>query len=510
MNVTRVAHTAHTPLAALLTTLLGLLGTLGPSSLCTGCSCGPERVAELTAAQGIVDRDDAADGECCRATAAAETYTWDEAVRTAPDATASLVLGGTSGVRMQPGTVVRFLRQPSDRAGVEVTSGEVELDSSGSGLSLVTHAGTVELESGTRIRLRAGPAEHIEVIAGRVQFDDGVSVEAGRAVLVEVGSVILEDESPDAGPPPEPDAGPPVVETPDAGLDAFADEGEPIDDEGTSGEAPLSPSPARAHFALASGESATVHDTAPPVAVRIEPPAGCGGLVSVTLSGSGRSTRFEGTGAVLVSVPAGRVRYTVRCATGQPPESARTGAITVRRDDGSLRLESVPPRNLFDADGRRYDVLYQNALPIVTFRWAQAGGGPYQVEVVSGGRTRVVPASGSSHVFDSGALRDGEHRLTFLAGGRRSPTTIVRVRFDNAAPTAHIREPRGAVARGTVHVAGMAIEGATVSVGGTPLALDGDNRFEGDVSAPTDLDAIAIRFAHPRSGVHYYLRHVSP
>jgi hypothetical protein len=113
-------------------------------------------------------------------------------------------------------------------------------------------------------------------------------------------------------------------------------------------------------------------------------------------------------------------------------------------------------------------------------------------------------------VFDSGALRDGEHRLTYVAGGRRSATTIVRVRFDNAAPTAHIREPRGAVARGSVHVAGMAIEGATVSVGGTPLPLDGDNRFEGDVAAPADLDAIAIRFAHPRSGVHYYLRHVSP
>jgi hypothetical protein len=505
LSLVRVAHPAHAVAVALMTaTFVGLSG------LASGCSCGPERVAELTAAEGIVDRDDAPAGDTWRTTIVGETYTWDEAVRTAPDATASLVLGGTSGVRMQPGTIVRFLRQPSDRAGVAVTSGEVELDSSGSGLSLVTHAGTVELEAGTRIRLRAGPAEHIEVVAGRVQFDDGVTVEAGRAVLVEVGSVILEDESPDAGAPPPPDAGPPVLEASDAGVDAFVEETEIDELAEATGDAPLSPSPARAHFALSSGESATVHDTAPPVAVRIDPPAGCGGLVSVTLASSGRGTRFEGTGAVIVSVPAGRVRYTVRCATGQVPESARTGAITVRRDDGSLRLESVPPRNLFDADGRRYDVLYQNALPIVTFRWAQAGGGPYQVEVLSGGRTRTVAASGSSHVFDSGALRDGEHRLTYVAGGRRSATTIVRVRFDNAAPTAHIREPRGAVARGSVHVAGMAIEGATVSVGGTPLPLDGDNRFEGDVAAPADLDAIAIRFAHPRSGVHYYLRHVSP
>jgi NAD(P)-dependent dehydrogenase (short-subunit alcohol dehydrogenase family) len=133
-----------------------------------------------------------------------------------------------------------------------------------------------------------------------------------------------------------------------------------------------------------------------------------------------------------------------------------------------------------------------------------------EVEVVSGGRTRILPSPSSSHVFDSGSLRDGEHRLTFLAGGRRSATTVVRVRFDNAAPTAHIREPRGAVARGTVHVSGMAIEGATVSVAGTPLTLDGDRRFDGDVGAPADLDALAIRFSHPRSGVHYYLRRVAP
>lgn len=477
-----------------------------------GCSCGPERVAELREAQGIVDRDDAAAGEDWRTTIVGETYTWDEAVRTAPDATAALVLGGASGIRMRPGTVIRFLRQPSERAGIQVTSGEAELSSAGGGLALVTHAGTVQLEAGTTIRLRAGPAEHIEVVAGRVQFEDGLTLEVGQSVLVEVGSVILEEElEPDAGAPAEPDAGPPdagAVE--DAGVDAWidpalaAEEGEG-GEEATEG-GPMQTSPARAHIALSAGDTATLHDVAPPTAVRLDLPAGCAGQSTVTLSSAGRGVRFQGTGAILVSVPAGRFRTTYRCGSGEAP----AGTITVRRDDGSLRLESVPPRNVFDADGRHYDVLYQNALPIVTFRWNAAGAGPYQVEVVTGGRTRMLSADGRSHTLDSGALRDGEHRLTYVAGGRRSPTTSVRVRFDNAAPTAHIREPRGPVARGTVHVSGQAIEGATVSVGGTPLALDGDNRFEGDAAPPADLDALAIRFAHPRSGVHYYLRRVSP
>lgn len=484
------------------------------AALIAGCACGDDSIAELTAAQGIVDRDDATPGETWRTTIVGERYTWDEAVRTAPDATASLLLGGASGVRMQPGTVIRFLRQPSDRTGIAVASGEAELESSGAGLALITHAGAVQLEAGTRIRLRAGPAERIEVVAGRVQFDDGPTVTAGQAVTVDVGSVILEEEPPDPEAPPavDPSAVDAAVE-PDAGMPE-PDAGEPSTGEdeaaasapaAAAGEV-LQASPARAHLAINAGDSATVHDPAAPVAVRIDLPAACTGAAAVTLSGS-RVLRFESAGGSITAlVPVGRTRYAIRCATGQAP----SGTLTVRRDDGSLRLESVPPRNTFDADGRRYEVLYQNALPIVTFRWAQAGAGPYRVEVVTAGRTRTLSATSASHVLDSGSLRDGEHRITFLAGTRRSPTTTVRVRFDNAAPTAHIREPRGNVARGPVHVSGMAIEGASVSVGGTSLPLDGDNRFEGEASAPAELDALSIRFAHPRSGVHHYLRRVSP
>jgi hypothetical protein len=491
--------TGPVPSRALLALSCAIGLVLAVGSL-AGCSCGPERVAELREAQGIVDRDDATPGEAWRTTIVGETYTWDEAVRTAPDATASLLLGASSGIRMQPGTVVRFLRQASDRTGVQIASGEAELESRG-GVSLVTRAGTVQLEAGTTIRLTAGASERIEVVAGSVQFEDGVTVTAGQAVLVEVGSVILEDEGP-------PDAGPPDAGVPDAWVEADAwvenDAFVAVAETGEEGESPIQPSPARAHIAFSAGESATIHDVSPPTAVRLDLPASCTGQAIATVSSGPRGMRYAGTGSVIVPVPAGRFRYTFRCEGGQAP----AGTLTVRRDDGSLRLESVPPRNVFDADGRNYDVLYQNALPIVTFRWNAAGAGPYQVEVVSGGRTRSLPADGRSHTFDSGGLRDGEHRLTYVAGGRRSPTTTVRVRFDNAAPTAHIREPRGAIARGSVHVAGQAIEGASVSVGGAPLALDGDNRFEGDSTVPAELDALAIRFSHPRSGVHYYLRRV--
>jgi len=468
------------------------------ASLTFGCSCGQEGIAELIENAGTIERDDAPLGEDWRSTTVGETYTWDEAVRTSADSTAGLRLGASSGLRMQPNTIIRFLRQgSSEQAGLRVENGEVEFDTHEI-IRLTTRRGIVELSPGT-FRLRAGSADRLEVIAGSAVLEGGVVVEAGRAVLLEMGSVIFDDGLPDAGPPPvdayaddafaedafvEADAGPPVAALP--------------------GEARMEPSPGRAHIDLTAGETVTIHDMTPPTAVRFNLPAACSGLSTVTLTGGSSPVRYAGSGSIIAAVPSGRYRYTFQCVGGQ----ASGGTVTVRRDDGSLRLESVAPRNFFDADGRTYDVLYQNALPIVTFRWASAGAGPFSIQEEINGRTRTVNASSSSHTFESGQLRDGDHRLTFVAGTRRSQPTRVRVSFDNAAPTAHIREPRGSVARGSVHVQGQAIEGASVSVGGSPLALDGDNRFEGDTSVPADVDALAIRFSHPRSGVHYYLRRV--
>jgi hypothetical protein len=467
--------------------------------LVVGCSCGPDGIAELIESSGTVDRDDAPVGETWRTTTVGESYTWDEAVRTT-DGTASLRLGASSGIRMRPNTIIRFLRQGnSPQAGVRVENGEVELESR-EAMTLMTRAGAVLLEAGTTLRLVAGSADRLEVIAGRAILEGGTTVEAGRAVFLEAGSVVFDDGQPDAGP----------VAVDAFADDAFADDAYieadagPLPTGGNDDEARLEPSPGRAHIDLAAGETVTIHDMAPPTAVRFNLPAACTGMSTVTLAGGGEPVRYAGSGSIIAAVPSGRFRYTFRCGGGQ----ASGGAVTVRRDDGSLRLESVAPRNLFDADGRTYDVLYQNALPIVTFRWAGGGAGPFFIEQETNGRTRSVTSPTNSHTFESGQLRDGDHRLTYVAGTRRSQTTRVRVRFDNAAPTAHIREPRGNVARGAVHVQGQAIEGASVSVGGSPLALDGDNRFEGDTTVPAELDALAIRFSHPRSGVHYYLRRV--
>jgi hypothetical protein len=55
----------------------------------------------------------------------------------------------------------------------------------------------------------------------------------------------------------------------------------------------------------------------------------------------------------------------------------------------------------------------------------------------------------------------------------------------------------------------MALPGWAVSVAGRELAQDGQQRFSAEVAAPADASSLAIRFAHPQRGVHYYLRRPS-
>jgi hypothetical protein len=176
----------------------------------------------------------------------------------------------------------------------------------------------------------------------------------------------------------------------------------------------------------------------------------------------------------------------------------------VRRDSGRQALPRRPSRNFVDADGRRYTLLYQNILPIVTFRWPNApSASSYTLHVGD----QTYTATSPSHTLESGDVPEGTHRISFEAGGQRSQVTTLRIGYDNATTAAFIREPEpGAALSGTAHVSGTCITGCSVSAGGVDLPLDGAQRFSGDVPVPTDLDALAIRITHPRSGVHYYLR----
>ncbi|HEV8247625.1 MAG TPA: hypothetical protein VGP93_17745, partial [Polyangiaceae bacterium] len=138
--------------------------------------------------------------------------------------------------------------------------------------------------------------------------------------------------------------------------------------------------------------------------------------------------------------------------------------------------------------------------------------GPFTLKVRSStGRTQNISTAVASFTFPSGSLGEGTHTFTFESGARRSKATTVDIRFDNATPTASLSSPGdGSFGPGSsVLVAGSALPGWSVTVGGTQLPMDEQHRFSGQASAPSGERALAIRFAHPQRGTHYYLRRVA-
>jgi hypothetical protein len=85
------------------------------------------------------------------------------------------------------------------------------------------------------------------------------------------------------------------------------------------------------------------------------------------------------------------------------------------------------------------------------------------------------------------------------------------VRFDNAAPKASLSSPidRQFKPGDTVTIEGVALETWKVSVEGGSVNVGADERFVGSVPTSASHPDVAVRLAHPRLGVHYYLRRAS-
>ena len=56
-------------------------------------------------------------------------------------------------------------------------------------------------------------------------------------------------------------------------------------------------------------------------------------------------------------------------------------------------------------------------------------------------------------------------------------------------------------------LSGMVVEGWTVSVNGTAVALDDQKRFATTATVPAGETALVLRLSHPKRGTVYYVRH---
>jgi hypothetical protein len=255
-----------------------------------------------------------------------------------------------------------------------------------------------------------------------------------------------------------------------------------------------------------------VHDPRPPTAVGFIVPGSCSGAAFLDL---GKGGGLVGEKRINAPLKSGAHRYSLHCigSDGKPGEALAKGVISVVADSGTRLLPKSAPATTVEADGRNYTVLYQNQMPKIVARWSKAPpSGPFTLSVKSSsGRMQSISSQTSSHTFGSGSLGEGVHKLTFEGGGRRSKTTTVDIRFDNATPTASLSSPaNGSFGPGSqVLVAGTALPGWVITVNGVALPMDAQQRFSGSAAVPGGEQALVIRFAHGQRGTHYYLRRVA-
>jgi hypothetical protein len=473
------------------------------ATACDGCGETRALATLLEARDEPAQRDFAASLHQWQTAEVGARFAVGDGIRTGKRGTARLELIDQTQLELAPETTLRFLvdGQQAGESALNVESGEVALRVGASDLLLRTQIGVAKLWAGTSITLtREGENIDYRVRLGLAQFRDSDGTErvinAGEDVEVGIGMAVMTRT-----PPQMPDPEPVVEPLADAGPAA-----EPAED-AHSRELTGAVAPSLEYFNLSAraGESFVLHAPELPVAVSFDFSGKCPYEGVVELPGAKQKAR--GKDRVSVSLQQGSSAYSVRCVDekGGVGRAIARGSVQVLRDAGTRKLPPKAPTSMVDADGRLYTIHYQNQPPEVLLRWPNAPSAA-RYELILDGQSSTLPKA--EHLFRSGSLRDGTHQLSFRAGDRRSRTTTVEVRFDNAAPKASLSSPadREFRAGDTVTIEGVALETWKVSVEGGAITMHPDERFAGEVATSATHPDIAVRLAHPRLGVHYYLR----
>ena len=482
--------------------------------LLAACAQKSEVVATLSEARGTVHRSPG--GSAWEPAVVGVEFRVGDALQTGAGSQARLRLASGGFVNVAENGCLRFLRravpsrgQAGADLGIELGSADVEpaVDE----MTLVTALGRAQIEKGTRVRVRAdGQSASLQVLVGQSVLigsdgnitlgpGDGIRVKIGTAEIehfrVEVGAAIVDAvAAPPAGDAPQ-EASSPATRDPERAAEAGARE------------------PDRVDITIGAGESAIFHDANPSLLVRLRLDGLCTGAATVDVRGAGRLHQTTGVGSVVLRMRAGAQRYRVTCADDPGAKVPRaSGALTLLRDSGNVRLSRRAPVNTIETDGRRYAVMFQTRLPVLSLVWPAApdGASNLSLHVASTGGDKVIATSGPRHQLPSGALPEGAYTCWYAtADGKLSPKTRVTIRFDNAAPTAQFF-PAGSqtveATAGTIPVDGVTVEGAKVSVDDKPLPVDERGRFRAELAPRSGDDALAVRIEHPRTGVHYYVR----
>lgn len=394
----------------------------------------------------------------------------------------------------------------------------------GASMSLARGDATVSVRGGAEFVVGEGRTL-VRLISGTPEVassSDGVSITTASGVLVTrpSGGRASATFSRD-------DAGALSVEVREGAFDVQRDEGTVRVAAGESVTlGPAGPGPGegapslladRVDLAIGLGDSVVVRDLHPPTALGFDISRACPSGGEMTVFGDGGSTVLgaaRGDGTLRVFFDESAQRYELRClADGAPAAAvAARGRVRVLRSSGQAPLPRSAPESTVEADGRTYNIVYQNQPPAITAHWPGGPPGPAVLVLGAGAGARRIDTAGPRHRLSPRALREGTSSLHFESPGtgRRSRDTTVVLRFDPAAASASVVEPAdGSFAPGaSVTVSGTALPGWTVRAGDRELPVGTDQRFSGSVTVPAS-GVLIVRLARSGQGVHYYVRRAS-
>ena len=492
-----------------------LLGCWCLVVLMLGCSREPF-IAELIEHKSNVQRDEAKTQNQWRDARQGERFVLGDGLRTGSDGQATLKLPQDGRLLVKSGTVVRFMQSldtaPGAAPELDVQQGELTIESGARGLGVRTARGIVTVNKDSTVRVRASDdTTHFDVEVGRVEYMvNGARqvTEAGKSFDLDILEVSVEQQVARAQA-----ASAPAAEAAGAARDSAQESAKNV--ARTPDNYVFQESPTDAVVTLSAGETATVHDPAPPTDIRMTFD-GCPENMTLEVEHEGRLTRYRGRAEARATLARGNHRYRVRCLQeGKPLGSVvRSGQIKVLADAATRPLPNTPVTITADADGRRYTVSYQNLLPVITLRWPYAPpANRYHLVVQPAQGEQFAEDSGQAAVtLQPGRLGEGLHRFWFeTAERKRSETGSLQVSFDFTARTAYLTHPReGETLRdGNIRFAGGSLLGSHVHVAGTPMKLDKHGRFATIVSVPPAQSSAVVRVQHPSTGVHYYVRHLT-
>jgi len=446
-------------------------------------------------------------------TSVGETISVGDIVRTIGESTATVRLWSGGMLRVGFDSIVRFLPQgPVETGEVELVTGQAVIEAVGGDLIF----GSILVEEGARVRVNiSAEVVGLRVLNGRATVraqrgtrwlsrDEELSVPLRTWEASHRRDAQQRETALTAGRRDRTGRGQEAAEI-------------AADDADSAAAVPAPPSltyVGPSDLAVRAGGSAVIHERRGRARAKIEFEHLCanGGFVT---TGGLEGARFgdpDGHSGT-IELRRGRNRYVVYCSRGptRAPERVAAGTLRLSADSGFSRQPRRAQNNRVNADGRRYNVVYQNLRPALTFRWPSPPvANAYTLHITDlTGRTRRVRRRQPTITLRGAQLRAGMYSWHFEGGGERSPTTWTRLAFEQAPRRFAFTSPGpGRVRPGAVRVAGLAPSGTRVTVAGQEFVSNDSGQFTGTARVASSSGTLAIRVRHPSLGSHIYLRRV--